>query len=159
MAYLNAIIESIERKCNLKIEGYYQPKYQINGVKFLNEIDITISHLLPNVLYLADNQKYGHHEVYGLVLYVNCKNIIRHENSLHIKEDIDLIELYNTIEEPTPSGPIPIFAAPPVVVDFSKAITFAPFSAAAIAAAKPESPAATTTTSVSNCFIFISSIF
>jgi hypothetical protein len=39
-------------------------------------------------------------------------------------------------------------AAPPVVLDFSNATTLAPFSAAAIAAAKPDKPAATTITSV-----------
>jgi hypothetical protein len=51
-----------------------------------------------------------------------------------------------------------MLAAPPVVFDFSKAITLAPFSAAVIAAAYPDKPAATTTTSVCNCFMFCSPI-
>lgn len=99
MAYLNAIIDSIEKKYNLKINGFYQPKYHINGVKFLNNNDINIAHLTPNVLYLADYQQYGHDDVYGHVLYVNYQSGKKLDNCLYIIETIDLIDLYNVIEE------------------------------------------------------------
>ncbi|MNI67676.1 hypothetical protein D3C81_1718240 [compost metagenome] len=56
---------------------------------------------------------------------------------------------------PIPSGPIPILAAPPAFIAFSKTTTDKLLSAADIAAANPDGPAATTTTSQFNSFITI----
>ena len=59
--------------------------------------------------------------------------------------------------EPAAQGPMPMLAAPPVLEAFSSVMTLAPPSAAAMEAARPERPAATTTTSHSSCFAMYSS--
>ncbi|MCR5777935.1 MAG: helix-turn-helix domain-containing protein [Lachnospiraceae bacterium] len=99
MAYLSDIISILEKKYNLVIHGKKQNRRTIDGIHFFNDNDANIEHLSPNILYLADFDRYGASEVYGDVLFLGSHGCVPSSDSLYIDEKIDLIDFYNTCED------------------------------------------------------------
>ncbi len=99
MAYLLDIIDTVEKKFHLEIHGKAQNRRTIDGIHFFNENDANIEHLSPNILYLAEFDRFGSSEVYGDVLFVGAHGSTPASDSIYIDEDMDLIELYNTCED------------------------------------------------------------
>ncbi len=99
MAYIHDIVDVIEKKYGLIVHGDAQKRQSIDGMRFFNENDANIEHLSPNVLYLADFSKYGQLEVYGDILYVGAGKEQPGSDALYIEENLDMIDLYNTIED------------------------------------------------------------
>lgn len=99
MTYLAAIVKGLENDFNITINSDYYHKTIINGVRFLNDSDISATHLTPNILYLADYKKMKNTTVYGTVLYVCCNGEKSHNATISIDEDINLIDIYNSISD------------------------------------------------------------
>ena len=99
MAYLSGIIEEIKRHFDIEIHGNHQNRHTIDGIRFLTDNDANISYLSPNILHLASFSKYGKQTLYGDVLFIGCQAETPVSDSLYIREDIDMIELYNVIED------------------------------------------------------------
>ncbi|MDO5100716.1 MAG: helix-turn-helix domain-containing protein [Eubacteriales bacterium] len=98
MAYLSSIIHDIQNHFQVRIQGEYNPKQTIDGIRFLNDNDTRVAYLLPNVLYLASYPLHGSHTLYGDVLFVGCEDKKPQGNALYIAEALELIELYNIME-------------------------------------------------------------
>ena len=99
MAYISDIVNIIERKYSTKVHGNSQNRQSIDGMRFFNENDANIEHLSPNILYLADYSKYGKLEVYGDILFVGAGKKQPVSDALYIEEKLDMMDLYNTIED------------------------------------------------------------
>lgn len=99
MAYISDIIAAIEKKYGIVVEGNYGKRHTADGIRFLNDTDAAIGHLNPNVLYLAKYDSYGKADVYGDIIFVGTGNEEPVSDCIFIRESIDLIELYNLIED------------------------------------------------------------
>lgn len=99
MAYLSSIVEALEAHFQIIVHGEHYHRTLINGVRFANEHDADITHLAPNILYLADYKKFKEKEVYGEVLYIDCGTLVPQKSCIYIAEDLDIFELYNVISE------------------------------------------------------------
>lgn len=99
MAYLSGIIEEIKKAFDVKIHGNCQDRHTIDGIRFLTDNDTNISYLSPNILYLASFSKYGSQMLYGDILFIGCQEKTPVSDALSISEELDLIELYNVIED------------------------------------------------------------
>ena len=99
MAYVSDIVTAIEKKFGIIVEGNYAKRHSTDGIRFLNDTDAAIGHLNPNVLYLAKYDSYGKTDVYGDIIFVGTGNEEPVSDSIFIRESLDLIELYNLIED------------------------------------------------------------
>ena len=50
MAYLSTIIQDIEQHYSVKIKGNYHIRQIIDGIRFLDQHDLHVSYLYPNIL-------------------------------------------------------------------------------------------------------------
>ena len=98
MAYLSTIIEDIEKRYSIKVHGNYHSKQTIDGIRFLDKNDISISYLYPNVIYLTNFREKYSKDLVGNILCVGCDDQIPEGNTLYIAESLDLYELHNIIE-------------------------------------------------------------
>lgn len=98
MAYLSTIIHDIEQHYSVKVNGNYHIRQSIDGIRFLDQNDLHVSYLYPNILYLADFSNTYSPNLIGDILYVGCKEQIPEGNSLYISESLDLYDLHNVIE-------------------------------------------------------------
>lgn len=98
MAYLSTIIHDIEQHYSVKINGNYHIRQSIDGIRFLDQNDLHVSYLYPNILYLADFSTIYSKDLIGDILYVGCKEQIPKGSSLYISESLDLYDLHNVIE-------------------------------------------------------------
>lgn len=98
MAYLGTIVKDIEKHYGIKIHGNVNSKRTIDGIRFLDDKDISISYLYPNILYLADYREKYSKDLVGDILYVASEQIKPSDKHLSISEEIDLYDLHNTIE-------------------------------------------------------------
>ena len=98
MAYLSTIIHDIEQHYSVKINGNYHIRQSIDGIRFLDQNDLHVSYLYPNILYLADFSTIYSKDLIGDILYVGCKEQIPEGSSLYISESLDLYDLHNVIE-------------------------------------------------------------
>ncbi|SEL26976.1 PucR C-terminal helix-turn-helix domain-containing protein [Butyrivibrio sp. ob235] len=99
MAYISDILDAIEKKYDLKVHGNYQKRHSIDGIRFFNENDANIEHLMPNILYLADYKTFGKAEVYGDILFIGTGQNTPASDSLYIEEELNILELYNLMED------------------------------------------------------------
>lgn len=99
MAYLSSIVNAIEAHFQLEIHGEHYHRALVNGVRFANKDDADISHLTPNILYLADYSQFHSKNLYGEILYIRCGTDIPQKDCMYIAEEIDIFELYNVIAE------------------------------------------------------------
>ena len=98
MAYLSTIIQDIEQHYSVKIKGNYHIRQIIDGIRFLDQHDLHVSYLYPNILYLADFSKIDSRDLVGDILFVGCGEEIPEGNLLYISESLDLYDLHNVIE-------------------------------------------------------------
>ena len=99
MAYISDIVSSIEKRYSLKVLGNFQCRHSVDGIRFLDKNDANIGHLSPGILYLADYRIYGNADLYGDILFTGTEGNVPVSDSLYIEEALDMIDLYNHMED------------------------------------------------------------
>ena len=99
MAYISDIINAIEKKYEIIVHGNAPKRHSVDGLRFLNQNDVIIEHLSPNILYLACYKDYGNSDVFGDVLFIGTGDRVPSSDSFYINEELDILELYNLMED------------------------------------------------------------
>ena len=99
MAYISDIIDAIEKKYQIKVKGKARNHSFVDGIRFFNEDDANIEHLLPDILYIADFKTFGQSNVYGYVIFIGSGGEVPASDSLYTEEELSLTELYNLMED------------------------------------------------------------
>ncbi|WP_029322364.1 PucR family transcriptional regulator [Butyrivibrio sp. AE3004] len=99
MAYITDIVNGITKKYRVEVHGNYQKRHSIDGIRFLDKTDVNIEHLTPGLLYLADYRIFGDAQVYGDVFFIGTGDATPVSDSLYVREELDIFELYNLMED------------------------------------------------------------
>ena len=99
MAYLSTIIQYIRDKMSVNITGDIPDNRSITAIRFLDQTDSKICYLTPDTLYIGKYQDYKECAFSGNAILTNASDNKPIGDSIHIKEDVDLPSLLNTISD------------------------------------------------------------